>query len=218
MPAEGADVLVEVALPGGATRSARVGDQPHDAAFLEGRAYAIDELGSTISAVQRGRRVAQAPVDVQPGGVAAVGGRLAVISVQAYTVELFDPRRLVGLGSRNAGSWADTRGRGRRRPPVRRRHPRRRADHLPDPSAPALGAPPAASRLALRAGRGPRARARVGDSRRAQRARRGRRGRPAAAAAQAADGAPAQLGRRRPAHGPGRRASRTDGTLQIIEP
>jgi len=103
VPAEGADALVEVALPGGEARSTRVGDQPHDAAFLGGRAYAVDELGSTLSEVQDGRLRRQVPVDVQPGGVAAVGDRLAVISVQAYTVELYDRRTLAGEGSRQAG-------------------------------------------------------------------------------------------------------------------
>jgi DNA-binding beta-propeller fold protein YncE len=103
VPAEGADALVEVSLPEGESRVTRVGDQPHDAAFLDGRAYAIDELGSTLSVVEQGRLVRRAPVDVQPGGVVALDDRLAVISVQAYTIELFDPRSLRGQGSRNAG-------------------------------------------------------------------------------------------------------------------
>ncbi len=103
VPVEGADALVEVALPGGAARSTPVGDQPHDATWLNGRAYVIDELGSTLSVVRGGRRERQVPVDVQPGGVVAVGDRVAVISVQAFTLELYDPEGPRGLGSRSAG-------------------------------------------------------------------------------------------------------------------
>jgi DNA-binding beta-propeller fold protein YncE len=114
--AEGADALVEVSLPGGEVRTTRVGDQPHDATALDGRRYVIDELASTISVVEGGRLARRVPVDVQPGGIVAVGERLAVISVQAYTVELFDPGLLRGGGSRNAGLGpthvvADDRGR-----------------------------------------------------------------------------------------------------------
>lgn len=104
VPAEGADALIEVSLPGGERRVTRVGDQPHDAAALGGSLFAIDELGSTLSEVRAGRLARQVPVDVQPGGVATVGDRLAVISVQAYTIELYDPARgLAGAGSRQAG-------------------------------------------------------------------------------------------------------------------
>ncbi|MBA2637078.1 MAG: YncE family protein, partial [Solirubrobacterales bacterium] len=104
--AEGSDALVEVSLPQGRVRATRVGDQPHDATFLDGRVYVIDELGSTVSVVDGGRLVRGAPVDVQPGGIVAVGDRLAVISVQAYTIELFGvggSGALRGEGSRNAG-------------------------------------------------------------------------------------------------------------------
>ena len=65
--------------------------------------FAVDELGSTLSAVRDGDLVGRTRVDVQPGGVAAVGDRLAVISVQAYTIELYDPRTLEGGGSKQAG-------------------------------------------------------------------------------------------------------------------
>ncbi len=102
VPAEDADALVEVDLPGGAARTTAVGDNPHDAAALGDRRATIDEFGSTLSVVRGGRRVRQVPVDAQPGGVVAVGGALAVISVRAYTVELFDDE-LRPLGSQNAG-------------------------------------------------------------------------------------------------------------------
>ncbi len=103
VPAEPADELVEVSLPGGGKRVTRVGDQPHDAAGLGGRVFVGDEFSSTLTALQDGRVVGDATVDAQPGGVVAAGGKIGVISVLAYTIELFDPRTLKGEGSRNAG-------------------------------------------------------------------------------------------------------------------
>jgi DNA-binding beta-propeller fold protein YncE len=99
VPAEEADELVRVDPATGAAERVRVGDHPHDAASARGRVFTVDEFGSTLS-VAGGRRV---PVDAQPGGVVAVGDSLAVISVRAYTIELFDPRTLRGGGSQSAG-------------------------------------------------------------------------------------------------------------------
>jgi len=105
VPAEDADALVEVSLPDGEiVQRTEVGDFPHDAAFLDGRAYTADEFGSTVTAVQDGRRVGQAPVDVQPGNIVPVGEELAVVSVRAYTLALLDPMTLRGDGSQFTGS------------------------------------------------------------------------------------------------------------------
>ena len=104
VPAEEADTLVQVALPTGEKTSTRVGDYPHAATFAGGRAYAADEFGSTVTAVEDGKAVEQAPVDVQPGGIVGVGDQLGVISVRAYTVALIDQDTLRGRGSQNAGS------------------------------------------------------------------------------------------------------------------
>jgi DNA-binding beta-propeller fold protein YncE len=103
VPAEEADALVTVSLPGGEVTRSPTGDHPHDAAALGARTFTADEFGSTVTALQGGREIAQAPVDAQPGGIAAVGDRLAVISVRAYTVELLDARTLRGGGSQSAG-------------------------------------------------------------------------------------------------------------------
>jgi DNA-binding beta-propeller fold protein YncE len=104
VPSEPANELVEVSLPGGGTRATPVGRQPHDAtAGEDGRLFTADERGSTISEVRDGRRIRTVPVDTQPGGIAAVGDQVAVVAVQAYTVELYDQRTLQGQGARNAG-------------------------------------------------------------------------------------------------------------------
>jgi len=103
VPAEESDQLVEVDLPGGQTRATAVGDQPHDAAALGDRYYVADEFSSSVTAVEDGRVVGESTVDAQPGGIVATGDKVALISVLAFTIELFDPRTLAGEGSRNAG-------------------------------------------------------------------------------------------------------------------
>jgi DNA-binding beta-propeller fold protein YncE len=103
VPAEEADALAVVALPDGEAEVVRVGDHPHDADALAGAYYVGDEFGSTLSVVRDGRLRAQAPVDVQPGGVVAVRDAVGVVSVRAYTLELLDPGDLRGQGSQSAG-------------------------------------------------------------------------------------------------------------------
>jgi DNA-binding beta-propeller fold protein YncE len=102
VPLEDADALAAVDPGSGRVVTHPAGDHPHDAAWLDGRIYAGDEFGSTLSELGSAHP-RMAPVDAQPGGVAAVGGKLAVISVRAYTVELYDPRTLRGEGSQSAG-------------------------------------------------------------------------------------------------------------------
>ena len=103
VPSEPADALVEVSLPDGRARLTPVGDQPHDATAIGARRFVADEFSSMLSVVENGRRVDEAIVDAQPGGIVAAGDQVAVISVLAYTVELFDGRTLTRSGSRNAG-------------------------------------------------------------------------------------------------------------------
>lgn len=90
VPAEDADMLVEVPLTGDA-RETKVGDNPHDATQLGDRIYTADEFSSTMSVVRDGRLVGTVPVDAQPGGIAHVGGKLYVNAVRAYTVEAYRP-------------------------------------------------------------------------------------------------------------------------------
>jgi len=103
VPIEDEDVIVEVGLPGGDTRVTPAGDNPHGVTFADGDIYSGDEFGSTISVLRGGRRVRQVPVDVQPGGLVVVGDEIAIVSVRANTIELFDRRTLRGGGSQNVG-------------------------------------------------------------------------------------------------------------------
>lgn len=104
VPVETADTLVQVDPRTGATRSTKVGLHPHDAIASGPRVFTADEFGSTMSVVRDGRLVGSTPVDAQPGGVAAVGGKIYVTAVRAYTVEAYSaadaPR---GEGAQSAG-------------------------------------------------------------------------------------------------------------------
>lgn len=104
VPCEEADRLVEVDPRGGGARETKVGDNPHDATAIGPRRFTADEFGSTMTVVRSGRVVATVPVDAQPGGIAAVGGKLYVNGVRSYTIEEFTAGdRPAGSGSQSSG-------------------------------------------------------------------------------------------------------------------
>ena len=145
VPLEDADQLAEVT-PQGRVRLTRAGGHPHDATAAGDEIYVGDEFGGTLSVLRDGALRRQITVDVQPGGVAAVGDYVAVVSVRAYTLELI---RRVGprpAGRAERGLRAVARGRRPGRPAVRRRHPRRRHQRLRDAPAAALHRPRGARR------------------------------------------------------------------------
>jgi DNA-binding beta-propeller fold protein YncE len=96
VPAEKANALVEVSLPSGRRRVTRVGDTPHDAARARRRIFVADELGDTVSVVERGRRVRALDAPVQPGGVAATTDRrrVGVVGVSERALWVYDARSL----------------------------------------------------------------------------------------------------------------------------
>jgi hypothetical protein len=104
VPAETADALTRVRLPGGAASTQPVGRYPHDAAQAGGRVFVGNERGSTLSVLGGGgtRTVATAN---QPGGVAAVdGGRaVAVVSVRERVLEVYDTHTLRRIARVPAG-------------------------------------------------------------------------------------------------------------------
>ncbi len=100
---EDADALALVDPGTGRARVRPAGSHPHDAAWLDGRAYVGDEFGSTLSEVAATGPPRAVATDAQPGGVVAVGGKIGVVSVRAYTLELYDPRTLRGEGSQSVG-------------------------------------------------------------------------------------------------------------------
>ncbi len=105
VPAESADELVEVPLAGGAVRTTRVRRQPHDATRLATGDIAVgDEFGRSVSVVRNGRVRATITGLTQPGGVAALGGTLAVVDVGAFTLSTYDARTLRRTGRIAAGA------------------------------------------------------------------------------------------------------------------
>ncbi|MBJ7472242.1 MAG: beta-propeller fold lactonase family protein [Solirubrobacteraceae bacterium] len=104
VPMEDADQLAQVAPSGGEAELTDVGDGPHDATAADGQLFVGDEFGGTVSVLRDGKLRTTMPVDVQPGGIVDVGdGKVAIISVRAYTVELLDTQTLRTSGSQNAG-------------------------------------------------------------------------------------------------------------------
>jgi DNA-binding beta-propeller fold protein YncE len=106
VPAERSDELVEVSLPSGRTRITGVGSFPHDAASDgRGRIFVGDELGDTMSVLERGRRVDVVGAPVQPGSVVTSPGgtRVAVVGVRERALQLFDTATLKPLGQIDVG-------------------------------------------------------------------------------------------------------------------
>jgi len=105
VPAERANVLARVALPGGRVRPAAVGAYPHDVVAAAGRVFVGDERGAAVTVLEGGRTVGRIRVALQPGGLAVLdrGRALAVVSVRERVVELFDTRSLARLGRAAAG-------------------------------------------------------------------------------------------------------------------
>jgi DNA-binding beta-propeller fold protein YncE len=92
VPAEDADALLRVALPGGAVDRARTGREPHDAAAAGARVFVADEFAHELTVLAGDRTVARVPTALQPGGVtaAAHGRTVAVVAVRERVLEAFD--------------------------------------------------------------------------------------------------------------------------------
>jgi len=81
LPGEDSDVLAEVGLPQGTVLSSvHTRRQPHDAVAAGNRIWVTDELAASVSAIGPGGRTLPGPV--QPGGLAAAGGRVAAADVR----------------------------------------------------------------------------------------------------------------------------------------
>lgn len=106
VPAERADALIRVGLPGGGLLSTTpVGDFPHDAVSVpNGRIFVLDEQASTISVIEDGEVVETLETLSFPGGAAATPeGLVGVVAVRGLGLELFDSESLESLGKIDAG-------------------------------------------------------------------------------------------------------------------
>lgn len=107
VPAERADALARVALPGGEVETTPVGRFPHDAAAAAGakRAFVANEFGDSVSVVDGGSVVETIRTPVQPGGVAVLDDRfLGVVTVRSNRLSLYDAVSLAPLGEVGAGA------------------------------------------------------------------------------------------------------------------
>ena len=106
VPAERANELVQVSLPGGEiTDTTPVGKFPHHAAAApNGRIFVLDEQASTISVIENGEVLETLKTLSYPGGVAVTpDGLVGVVGVRGLGLEIFDPESLEALGRINAG-------------------------------------------------------------------------------------------------------------------
>jgi hypothetical protein len=105
VPAEDADALVQVSLPDGRARLARVGRQPHDAVRARGRVFVGNERGRSVSVVRGERELERLGAPVGPGGLAVTSNRrfVAVVGVRERALELYDATTLRPAGTVNVG-------------------------------------------------------------------------------------------------------------------
>lgn len=105
VPAESASQIVQVFLPGGATRANDVQKQPHDAAeAANGDIVVGNEFGKSISIVRAGKVIKTIADLKQPGGVIADGDTIGVVDVGAFTLSTYDLATLTRTARVSAGS------------------------------------------------------------------------------------------------------------------
>jgi len=104
VPAEPIDRLLELSVASDTVRSITVGAHPHDAAAVAGRVFVGNEFGRSVSVIAGARVVARVPGFVQPGGIAALSGDVAVVDVRANAVTLIDARTLMVRDRAAAGA------------------------------------------------------------------------------------------------------------------
>ncbi len=95
IPAEASAEVGFVDEPGGTVRALLpTGRMPHDVVDADGTVFVGNEHDSTMTVIRQGAPVATVPVARQPGGLAVVGSDVAVVSVRARRLQLFDAASL----------------------------------------------------------------------------------------------------------------------------
>jgi DNA-binding beta-propeller fold protein YncE len=117
VPDEDSGRLLAVGLPGGAiTSTVEVGRYPHAAIqAADGTIGVADELGGAFVLIRAGQVVHRFTDVTQPGGLAAVGDQIGVVDVKERTLSLYDtraPKRIavVDAGAGPTHMVADRRG------------------------------------------------------------------------------------------------------------
>ena len=92
LPGEDANALFEISLPSGAVVARyATGRQPHDAVEVDGQVWVTDELAGKVSVLGDGVDKSL-PSGLQPGGLDAAAGRVAVADVRGNALYVFDAK------------------------------------------------------------------------------------------------------------------------------
>ena len=95
VPAEASSEVGFVDEPSGSvTALVPTGRMPHDLVESGGTVFVGNEHDSTMTVIRQDRVVATVPVAEQPGGLTVTGGDIAVVSVRARRLQLFDATTL----------------------------------------------------------------------------------------------------------------------------
>lgn len=105
VPGEGAGEVIAVGLPDGEVESrVAIGEYAHDATATPGGTVAVaDEMGEALVLVRDGQVVHRFADQTQPGGVAAAGEMVGVIDVHEHTLSLYDTAQPARVGRVEAG-------------------------------------------------------------------------------------------------------------------
>lgn len=104
LPAEDKATLFELALPSlQVVASWPTRKQPHQAVVTGGTVFVSQEYGHGVRAIRDGKLVTDLTEAVQPGGITAVDGRVAVVDVATSTLFVYDSTTLRLLAALPAG-------------------------------------------------------------------------------------------------------------------
>jgi hypothetical protein len=104
VPAEDRATLYSLALPSlDVVASVPTRTQPHEAVVVGDTTFVTEEYGHAIRAIRNGTTVADLPQPVQPGGITAVGGRVAAVDVATNTLFVYDAATLRLMAALPAG-------------------------------------------------------------------------------------------------------------------
>ena len=95
IPAEASSTVGFVDEPSGSVAAlVPTGRMPHDLVDADGTIFVGNEHDSTMTVIRQQKVIATVPVAEQPGGLTATGADVAVVSVRARRLQLFDAATL----------------------------------------------------------------------------------------------------------------------------
>ncbi|PZF56530.1 hypothetical protein DEJ23_10205 [Curtobacterium sp. MCSS17_008] len=104
LPAEDTGELYELALPSlEVTSSTPAGEQPHQAVRVGDTTFVSEEHGHAVRAIRDGEVVKRFTQPTQPGGITAVGDRVAAVDVRANLLFVFDAESMELVAALPAG-------------------------------------------------------------------------------------------------------------------